>query len=71
MVCPLAQVSNLEHLRERLIEAAHRLTLETGPLSCSIGFAESDRNTMKSPSELLKQADEHLMRLKRSRPGKG
>ena len=71
VVCPLAQVSNLEHLRERLIEAAHRLTLETGPLSCSIGFAESDRNTMKSPSELLKQADEHLMRLKRSRPGKG
>ncbi len=71
VVCPLAQVSHLEYLRQRLIEVAHRLKLETGPLSCSIGFAESDRNTMKSPSELLKQADEHLMRLKRSRFGKG
>ncbi|NDU90935.1 MAG: GGDEF domain-containing protein [Ferrovum sp.] len=71
VVCPLAQVPHLEYLRKRLIEFAHRLKLETGPLSCSIGFAESDRNTMKSPSELLKQADEHLMRLKRSRPGKG
>ncbi|KXW58237.1 sensor domain-containing diguanylate cyclase [Ferrovum myxofaciens] len=71
VVCPLAQVSNLEYLRKRLIEVARQLTLETGPLSCSIGFAESDRNTMKSPSELLKQADEHLMRLKRNRPGKG
>ncbi|WP_297462384.1 GGDEF domain-containing protein [Ferrovum sp.] len=70
VVCPLAQVPHLEYLRKRLIEVAHRLKLETGPLSCSIGFAESDRNTMKSPSELLKQADEHLMRLKRSRSGK-
>ncbi len=67
MVCPLATESDMEVLRKRLMAAAARVTLETGPLVFSTGIAERNPITMKSPGDLLRAADQKLIRVKRGR----
>ncbi|MDE2623373.1 MAG: diguanylate cyclase [Betaproteobacteria bacterium] len=67
MICPLAREADLEVLCKRLLAAAARLNLETGPLSFSTGIAERDPHVMKTPEDLLRAADQKLMRVKRGR----
>lgn len=67
VVCPLARQQDLEMLRQRLLGATAQLKLDTGPLQFSMGIAESDLSWMKSPEDLLKKADLHLMENKRQR----
>ncbi len=67
VVCPMAHESDLQVLRQRLIKATAQLKLETGVLEFSMGIAESDLVTMKSPEDLLRAADQHLMQHKRKR----
>lgn len=67
MICPLARESDLEVLCRRLAAAATKLSLETGPLKFSTGIAERDPHVMKTPEDLLRAADQKLMRVKRAR----
>ncbi|MDE2624763.1 MAG: diguanylate cyclase [Betaproteobacteria bacterium] len=67
MICPLARESDLEVLCKRLLAAAAKLNLETGPLRFSTGLAERDPHVMKTPEDLLRAADQKLMRIKRGR----
>ncbi len=67
MICPLARESDLEVLRRRLLVAAAKVNLETGPLLFSTGLAERDPHVMKTPEDLLRAADQKLMRIKRGR----
>ncbi len=67
MICPLARESDLEVLCRRLTAAVSRISLESGPLKFSTGIAERDPHVMKTPEDLLRAADQKLMRVKRGR----
>ncbi len=67
VICPLATAADLEILRHRLMRATGQLKLETGSLEFSMGIAESDLTTMRSYTDLLKLADQHLIQSKRMR----
>lgn len=67
VICPLARATELQVLRQRLLQATAQLNLETGPLCFSMGIAESDLTVMKVAEDLLKAADLQLMKNKRQR----
>ncbi len=54
-------------MQRRLLAAASRLTLDTGPLQFSLGLAERDFDTMRAPEHLLLLADQRLLAAKQRR----